>query len=47
MDKLTQYSHYVQELLSKYAAYSSSNQTVETQLVFDQQRHHYQLVYVG
>jgi hypothetical protein len=37
----------VQELLTKYASYSSSDPDVETQLIFDQDQDHYQLVYVG
>lgn len=34
-------------MLTKYASYGSSDPDVETQLVFDRERDHYQLAYVG
>lgn len=47
MDRVNLYRQYIQELLTKYANYSSSNSPVETQLIFDQERDHYQLAYIG
>ena len=47
MDKLTFYRQCVQELLTKYAGYSSSDTNVETELIFDRERDHYQLAYLG
>jgi XisI protein len=47
MDRLSLYRRYVQQLLTQYASYSSSDSEVETQFVFDQERDHYQLAYVG
>jgi hypothetical protein len=47
MDKLTKYQQIIQQLLQEYAAYSSQDQDVETQLISDTQNHHYQLVHVG
>ncbi|MBD2414499.1 XisI protein [Nostoc calcicola FACHB-389] len=47
MDKLNLYRKYVEDLLTKYASYSSSEPDVEAQLVFDRERDHYQLTYIG
>ncbi|MBG1258811.1 XisI protein [Nostoc commune] len=47
MDKLTQYSEIVQKLLREYAEISSPDSDVETQIVFDTERNHYQLMNVG
>ncbi|MDB9540218.1 XisI protein [Anabaenopsis tanganyikae CS-531] len=47
MDKLTKYKQIIQQLLQEYAAYSSQDQEIETQLISDTQNHHYQLVHVG
>jgi len=45
VDKLTQYRHYVKELLQQYASYRPAFGEVET--VFDSEHDHYQLVLVG
>ncbi|MBE8967786.1 XisI protein [Nostoc sp. DSM 114167] len=47
MDKLKKYQEIIQQLLKEYAAISSQDSEVETQLIFDTERHHYQLVNVG
>lgn len=47
MDKLTQYRQIVQQLLREYAEIGSPDPDVETQIVFDTERHHYQLMNVG
>ena len=47
MDKLTQYQQYIQELLTEYARDNRLEEGIETQLVFDTQRDHYQWSNVG
>jgi hypothetical protein len=47
MANLEQYSQNVQKLLQEYAAFSKDEQEVETELIFDTARNHYQLVHVG
>jgi hypothetical protein len=50
MDKLATYSQIVQELLTEYAqTFSTSNSIaeIETQVIFDRERNHYQLVNLG
>jgi XisI protein len=47
MATLTKYQTKVQDLLTELAAYGSKNGEVESQLIFDRERNHYQLVYVG
>ncbi|MBN3947587.1 MAG: XisI protein [Nostoc sp. NMS7] len=47
MDKLTQYRQIVQQLLREYAEIGSPDPDVETQIVFDTERDHYQLMNVG
>ncbi|MEH2359968.1 XisI protein [Nostoc sp.] len=47
MDKLKKYQQIIQQLLQEYAAISSQDSEVETQLIFDTERHHYQLINVG
>ncbi|MBN4003105.1 XisI protein [Nostoc sp. LPT] len=47
MDKLKKYQRIIQQLLQEYAEISSQDSEVETQLIFDPERHHYQLVNVG
>lgn len=47
MDKLMQYRQLVQQLLQGYAAIGSPDPEVETQIVFDTERDHYQLMNVG
>lgn len=47
MDRLNEYQTKVQDLLSKLAAYGGIDTDVETQLIFDTVRNHYQLAHVG
>ncbi|MEH2276984.1 MAG: XisI protein [Nostoc sp.] len=47
MDKLTEYEKIIQQLLEEYAAIASQDSEIETQLIFDTEHHHYQLVNVG
>lgn len=47
MDKLATYRQLVQKLLSQYAQDDLSNEEVEVQLLFDEQRDHYQWMNVG
>ncbi|MEQ9671050.1 element excision factor XisI family protein [Coleofasciculus sp. G2-EDA-02] len=47
MAKLDQYREIVQKLLQDYAAFSRDDQEVETELIFDTTRDHYQLVHIG
>lgn len=47
MDKITQYSEIIQKLLREYAKIGSPDTDIETQIVFDTERHHYQLMNVG
>jgi hypothetical protein len=46
VDKLVQYRQAIRTLLTDYARYTSDDE-VETQLIFDSEHDHYQLVYVG
>ncbi len=47
MEKLKQYRTFIQQLLSDYANLSSSDGESETELVFDVERDHYQVVHTG
>jgi len=47
MDKIEQYQIYIQELLEDYANFGQAEDEVETELIFDTQRHHYQIMNVG
>lgn len=47
MAKLEQYRESVQKLLQEYAAFGRGDRTVETELIFDMTRDHYQIVHVG
>lgn len=47
MDKLTQYEKIIQQLLEEYAAIANQDPEIETQLIFDREHYHYQLVNVG
>ena len=49
MDKIEQYRAAIQSLLTRYANhdYCQSNPEIETQLIFDTQRDHYQWMDVG
>ena len=47
MDKLEQYRQFVKEILSSHAERTNTNNTVKDELIFDTERDHYQLAYVG
>jgi XisI protein len=47
MAELTEYQTKIQNLLSELAAYGSNDNEVESQLIFDVERNHYQLAHVG
>ncbi|MBE9209634.1 XisI protein [Nostoc sp. LEGE 06077] len=47
MDKIAKYREYIQTLLTHYASDDVSDQQVETQLIFDTERDHYQWMNVG
>ncbi len=47
MEKLERYRTYIKQLLSDYASLSPSDGEAETELVFDTQRDHYQVVHTG
>ena len=47
MGKLDTYRQHIQLLLRKRAEIKSANPAIETQLVFDTERDHYQIVHTG
>lgn len=47
MAELDQYREIVQNLLKNYASPSEDDQNVDTELILDMARDHYQLVHVG
>lgn len=47
MAKLEQYREIIQKLLQNYAEYSRSDRDIDTELILDTTRDHYQLVHVG
>lgn len=47
MDKLAQYRQALKQILAEHAQSSSTTDTVNAQLIFDEERDHYQLNYVG
>jgi hypothetical protein len=47
MANLEHYRETIQTLLENYAALSRDDQDIETELIFDTTRDHYQLVHVG
>ncbi|MEO1388650.1 MAG: XisI protein [Cyanobacteria bacterium J06634_6] len=47
MDKLDSYRKTLRSLLQSYADLSQGEQDVETELIFDPVRDHYQLVHIG
>ena len=46
MAGVDEYRTYVQELMHRYSSYKEDKE-VETQLIFDTERDHYQLLYTG
>jgi thiamine pyrophosphokinase len=47
MDKLEQYSQYIQTILAKHAKYKPNRSDVDSELIFDTIHNHYQLMRVG
>lgn len=47
MDKLTQYREHIKSVLTEYGSYKPSYGDVEVQLIFDEERDHYQVITVG
>jgi hypothetical protein len=47
MAELNEYQQKIQDLLTELANYGTSDGQVESQLIFDPDRNHYQLVHVG
>ncbi|MEL7143392.1 MAG: XisI protein [Cyanobacteria bacterium J06643_4] len=47
MEKLVTYRQYIQSLLERRASIKSSNPEIETELIFDTERDHYQIVHTG
>lgn len=46
-NKLKNYSTYIQQVITEYASIGKPDKDVDTQLIFDSERDHYQLVYAG
>ena len=47
MDKLEQYRHYVQQILTAYSRHKPAYGEIEVETIFDKERDHYQIVYLG
>jgi hypothetical protein len=47
MDKVEKYRSYIQKLLTDYASLGPADEEVQTELIFDTERDHYQVVYNG
>ncbi|MBO1347322.1 MAG: XisI protein [Hormoscilla sp. GUM202] len=48
MDKIDSYRQAIEQILTEHAELTSSKDSaVKAQLIFDRERHHYQLIYVG
>ena len=47
MDKLDAYRQALKQILTEHAQISATTDTVKAQLIFDEERDHYQLNYVG
>ncbi|MGB3653625.1 MAG: XisI protein [Rivularia sp. (in: cyanobacteria)] len=47
MEKLTKYRQLVQQILLEHGKHKSAYGDIEVQTIFDTQRDHYQIVYVG
>ncbi|MGB3293070.1 MAG: XisI protein, partial [Phormidesmis sp.] len=47
MDKVAEYQKAIQKLLTQYAQIETSNDEIEVQLIFDDERDHYQWMDVG
>ena len=47
MDKLAKYREAIKQILTDHAETSAAEDTVQDQLIFDDERGHYQLIYIG
>jgi hypothetical protein len=47
MDKITKYRQIVQEFLTEIGSYKNHSPEIETQLIFDTERDHYQILKTG
>ncbi|MCA9963343.1 MAG: XisI protein [Anaerolineales bacterium] len=47
MEKIEQYRKFVQEILAEYTQQVAGSEPIETQLIFDPVRDHYQVVDIG
>ena len=47
MEKLTKYRNYIKNIITEYSQYKPSYGDIEVQVVFDEERDHYQLLNVG
>ncbi|MGB3694636.1 MAG: XisI protein [Spirulinaceae cyanobacterium] len=47
MDKIEQYRKFIKQILTEHAPLNTSNELVDSQLIFDTEHDHYQLSYVG
>ena len=47
MEKITKYRQLIQEILLEHGKHKSAYGDIEVQTIFDTQRDHYQIVYVG
>jgi hypothetical protein len=47
MEKLEKYRHCVEQLLLEYSQHKPSYGEVEVETIFDRERDHYQIVYLG
>ena len=47
MDKLEQYRQFIQQILTEHAQHPPAFGNIKAQLIFDCDRDHYQLIYIG
>ncbi|NEU73046.1 XisI protein [Hassallia byssoidea VB512170] len=47
MDNIERYRQFVKQILSEHAQIATTTDTVKAELIFDTERDHYQLAYVG
>lgn len=47
MANIEQYREYIQTLLKEYGSHKSGDEDVESQIIFDTERDHYQVVHAG
>ena len=47
MDRLTRYRQIIRQVLHEYARYKPANGEIETELIMDAERDHYELLHIG